>query len=790
MSSRFMKSTSLFFTILCAFALLCSCVRFSSPKQTVIKATSTVNLDIKSYNWLSARGPDGVGVSSETGLPDELNGTVIWTHEIQGGGIPVVAGNKVYQFGYYGSGEGVEESLTCLDIESGERIWDKRRQDFISDIVYDRYGVGAACVDPETGNIFFQTSPGLLAGFSPDGSLLWERSLMEEFARLTFPNGRTGGPIVDEGLVILHAITANWGTNGPARDRFYAFDKTTGELVWTSTPGTTPQDSSFAPLVFENLEDDRRVFYSGTGCGHVVCVDARTGQPLWRFKMSHGGVNAGVVLHEDLVIAVHGKENIDSSKIGRMVGIRKPFRLPGPGEPVLELNGESEAWRNEEIESFTSSPVLHNERVYISVKTGELCCINARSGETIWGLKLAPDQIHAAPTWADGKLYVPMFDGHVFVLKDTGSSGEILNQIALKQPCLAAPAVAQGKVLIQAKNKLYCFGNKKESSPKPFRPKQLDYTNQSQEVASLQIVPSEFSLSAGEKIKFRVFALDSTGRRIKQLGDGLSWEKWIPPTAKVRAELDANLTSSGPGSLAALPTARLSAGAIRVSYEGLTAVSRGRILPSLPYEEDFQEGYILSQSASDGISFSYPPLPWLGARMRWQIQDLNGERIAGNTLDRVLFQRAINFVGSWKASDYVMEMDAMVDGNRRIKSTVGVINQRYIFALVGNANALQVVSNYDRFQRSVPFAIQANQWYRLKTQIDLQEDGTGLIRAKAWPRDQAEPEEWTLEETHAKPHQQGAPGIYALSPQSKKKVYFDNLRVYPKPSFQFLTPKQ
>ena len=235
----------------------------------------------------------GDGVSTETGLPQELNGSSLWTYDIQGGGIPVVAGNKVYQFGYYGSGEEVEESLTCLDIESGELIWDKRRPDFISDIVYDRYGVGAACVDPETGNIFFQTSPGLLTGFSPDGSLLWERSLMEEFARLTFPNGRTGGPCVDEDLVILHAITANWGTNGPARDRFYAFDKTTGELVWTSTPGTTPQDSSFAPLVFEDLPDGRRVFYSGTGCGHVVCVNARTGQPLWRFKMSHGGVNAG-----------------------------------------------------------------------------------------------------------------------------------------------------------------------------------------------------------------------------------------------------------------------------------------------------------------------------------------------------------------------------------------------------------------------------------------------------------------------------------------------------------------
>ena len=774
-----MKSIQFLIFVLTATLLATSCIRLASPKQTLIKASSTVTLEEKSSDWLFWRGDLGMGVSTETGLPQELNGSNLWTYDIQGGGIPVVAGNKVYQFGYYGSGEEVEESLTCLDIESGELIWDKRRPDFISDIVYDRYGVGAACVDPETGNIFFQTSPGLLTGFSPDGSLLWERSLMEEFARLTFPNGRTGGPCVDEDLVILHAITANWGTNGPARDRFYAFDKTTGELVWTSTPGTTPQDSSFAPLVFEDLSDGRRVFYSGTGCGHVVCVNARTGQPLWRFKMSHGGVNAGVVLYEDLVIAVHGKENIDSSRIGRMVGIRKPDWLPGVEDPILELGKENEVWRNEDIESFTSSPVLYRDRVYISVKKGELFCNDAQSGETIWTLKLAPDQIHAAPTWADEKLYVPMFDGHVFVIRDTGNQGEILNQIDLGNPCLAAPAIAQGKILIQAKNKLYCFGN--SSKPKSFRPKLPDSTPKAEEVVSLQIVPSEFALSAGKTQKFRVFALDSTGNRIKQLGDGLSWEKWIPPTAKVRAELDGNLSTSGTGSLTALPSAKLSAGAIKVSYNGLSAVTRGRILPALPYEENFEDGYVLNHVASDGISFSYPPLPWLGARMRWQVQDLEGETVAGNTLDRVLFQRAINFVGSWKEKDYVVEMDAKVDGNRRIKSTIGVINQRYIFALVGNANTLQVVSNYDRFERSVPFPVEANKWYRIKTQIDFQDDGTGLVRAKVWSRETEEPEDWTLEEIHLRPHKQGAPGVYALSPQSKKKVYFDNLSIYRKP---------
>ena len=171
-----------------------------------------------------------------------------------------------------------------------------------------------------------------------------------------------------------------------------------------------------------------------------------------------------MVIYQDLVIAVHGKENIDSSKIGRMVGIKKPEVLPKLGESILELGADAEAWRNEELESFTSSPVLHKDRVYTTIKTGELFCNDAESGKTIWIVKLAPDQIHAAPTWADGKLYVPMFDGHLFVVEDQGNSGKILNEIDLGHACLAAPAIAQGRILVQSKKKLHAFGNSKKPS--------------------------------------------------------------------------------------------------------------------------------------------------------------------------------------------------------------------------------------------------------------------------------------------------------------------------------------
>ena len=687
--------------------------------------------------------------------------------------MPVAAGGRIYQFGYYGVTGDLQEALVCMNATNGDIVWERRYSDFLSDIVYNRYGVGAASVDSETGNVYFQTSAGLLLGFDKDGKLLWERSLMEEFSRLTFPNGRTGGPCVDGDLVIIHAITANWGSNGPARDRFYAFDKRDGDLVWYSTPGITPKDSSFAPLIFEDLADGRRVFYSGTGCGNVVCVDARTGQSLWRFQMSYGGVNSGVVLHEGTVIAIHGKENVDATEIGRMVAIKKPAKLPGPGESPLLLGKESEQWRNNDLEAFTSTPVYREGRVYSTIKTGELLCVNADSGEIIWRLKLAPDQVHASPTWADGKLYVPMFDGKVFVVEDKGSEGGILDEVQLDGACLAAPSVSHGRVFVQSKKRLYCFGSGKQTAD--FAPRTVSREKSSGGAVALQVVPAEFALKSGSSLKFKVFSLDRAGHRIGQLTEGLTWQKWIPPTAKVQVKVDAEISNYGV--LTADADAELSAGALRVTDGKVFGVTRGRILQDLPYAENFEEGFSLTQTASDEIPFSYPPLPWLGARMRWQIQDMDGNKVAGNTLDRVLFQRAMNFLGSKDMSNYTVEADVMTDGNRRIKSTVGLVNQRYIIALVGNWQKLEVFSNYDRFKFSVPFNIKTNTWYHLKTRVDLAADGSGVVRAKAWEKGTEEPMTWTLEAPHANAHTQGSPGVYALSPQSLKKVYLDNISI-------------
>ena len=52
----------------------------------------------------------------------------------------------------------------------------------------------------------------------------------------------------------------------------------------------------------------------------------------------------------------------------------------------------------------------------------------------------------------------------------------------------------------------------------------------------------------------------------------------------------------------------------------------------------------------------------------------------------------------------------------------------------------------------------------------------GKIYGKAWPRDEAEPQAWTIEAEDPLPNIEGAAGIYANS--TKAPVYFDNVSVH------------
>ncbi len=731
-------------------------------------------------NWLSWRGPLQTGVSLEDYENPTFHTEPLWTDELSGGGTPVIYNGRLYTWGYRGEGPDLVEVIQAREESTGELIWEREESDFISDTIYNRYSIGAPAVDPETENVIVATTFGLVTCYSKEGETLWQHSMVERFGRLTFPNGRAGAPVIDGNIAIIRGVTSYWGADGPARDRFFGFDKKTGDLIWSSTPGVGPpflKDSSMSTPYLDTRQG-MRVFYAGTGCGNVVCVNVKNGQPLWRYQISKGGVNSSPLLLGDKLICVHGKENLDTTEMGRLFAINLPSDYLATGgeiDPVQKgaprLPADVEVWRNP-IEMFTSSPVLHEGKVYQMSKQGVLFCVDAKSGKTLWEEKLSNSQLHASPLFVDGMLIVPTFPGILYVLDVTGDKPKTLVKEQLEGNSVGSAAVCNGKVYVHTTKRLYCFGIKNDGivhgeEPAVSMPEAGD-------PAGLQAIPSDLLLTSGSSKKVSVRTVDAAGFPVADAGEA-AWESFIPPTAKVKAKMDASFSGN---TISAAEDAQLSAGAWKGTVGDFTGFARGRVIADLPYLEDF-ESFELTADSSAGGKMAFPPLPWIGARLKWEVRELDGNQVLAKTLDRVLFQRSLSFIGDPELSDYTMQADVMTDGNRRIKSVVGLINQRYIISLVGNANLLEVSSNHERVKESVPFRISANTWYTLKTSVKVSKDGSGVIRAKAWLKDEPEPADWTIEVDHQRAHRKGAPGLFGFAPQSQKSVFVDNISITP-----------
>ena len=746
--------------------------------------------------WLAWRGPEQCGVSRETGLPDKVDPQhPLWSADFPGQSTPVIANGKLYIMGYLGEAvdPNLQEGVACFDAETGKKLWQQLYNDFISDTVYLRYATAAPAIDPETGNVYAQGTQGILAGFTPDGKLLWKHSLMEEFGRLTFPNARTASPVIDGDLVITRGITANWGAQGPAADRFYAFDKKTGELVWSSSPGDRPKDNSFSHPQL-SWHNGKRVFYTALGDGSVACVNARTGDPLWRVPLFRAGINATTIVHNnDKLIAIFGVPY----EPGQLIAMKLPDVAPtnAAAGPVVLERAKLQLWAAE-VSTSTSSPILVGDTVYVVAEKGDLCAVDANTGVIKWKLKLGIEQRNSCPFYADGKLYVPMLEdpagkgagdgagetgakGAFYIIKP-GDQPEILQHAELEGRCFGTPVAYNGKLYMQTTKHLYCWGKAGNNPGRPAAAKTEEWPKAGP-AKSLQIIPSEVTLRPGQTASFRARKLDANGFVVEEVADGksLQWASFIPPTARVKSTM--NGTFNADGRLVADAATKPSAGAFEAVLGDLKGYIRGRVLPYLPLSQDFETLALTETNLAESATFAYPPLPWIGARFKFEVREKDGTKCLTKTIDNKFFQRATVFLGAPDAKNYTIEADVMSDGKTRgdtiIKmSEVGLINQRYAIVLKGNDQKLEVSSNFERLRETADFKWRPNVWYHLTSRVDIAADGSGVVRAKAWKRGEPEPATWTIEVKHQTAHPEGSPGLFGFSPQDMR-VYIDNIKV-------------
>jgi outer membrane protein assembly factor BamB len=748
-------------------------------------------------DWWNWRGPMANGFSPETGLPDKWSpdpkdpdNHLVWSAPYGSRSTPIVMNGRVYFINYSAkkvkdaSGkisdvpETIQERVMCLDADSGELIWEHKFNVWHTDIVTVRLGWTNLAGDPATGNVYAHGTQGMFFCFDRDGKILWHHSMTEEYGRITGYGGRVTSPVVDGDVVIIGMLNSAWGNLGKGGNRFMAFDKNNGQVVWWSEPAGQPKDTYYSVPVCTTINGQRLVI-SGGADGGVYAMKAHTGQVYWTYHFGTTAVNVSPVVDGDLVYIGQGEENPDNNRQGRVVCLdssKVEESEPGVWHPKL-------VWKRDGIKARYTSPIIHDSRLYITDDTANLFCLDGKNGKTLWKYSYGRDA-RGSPVLADGKIYIGEVNSVFHILKPGAKECTPLHEHFFESPdgftdveINGSAAVANGRVYFSTSDATYCIGSKQ--AVKTAAPKEEAALKGKGDVMYLQVLPADVVLHPGESVTFTVRGYDAHGNLIgEQAVD--DWSLPVPPVppgakqgppalkgkvASGKLTVDANVPSQAGYVWATSDKLKLS-GAARV-----------RVAPRLPYTQDFEK-----------IPDGGVPGGWVNTQGKFKVKTVGGNKVLAKVNDKAspLLARGNAYIGTPDLHDYTIEADVMGSQVGTDMPDVGVGANRYQLYLAGNIQKLRLNtwSALPRLDRTIPFPWQPNTWYRLKLTTEIK-DGKGIIRGKCWEKGKAEPADWTIELHDSFPNTEGAPALYGYVtgiPEdggTGTDVYYDNVRITP-----------
>jgi outer membrane protein assembly factor BamB len=714
-------------------------------------------------DWPDWRGPARTGASTETGLPDRWSPAgenLAWRVPIGGRSSPVVFGDRLYLQTSSGSGPTLQERVIAFNADTGKQLWEHRYNLFTSDAPPHRIAWSSPTVDPATGNIYAISGGGLLMSLSPQGKLLWERSLAEEFGMWTTHGGRMSSPVVDGPQVIVSGLTFMWGTSANGAHRFLSFDKTNGRTIYVSAPEGRPTDTIYANPFIADV-NGVRMFFSGGSDGAMHGLKINTGEKVWSWKVSQRGLNTAALGVGSDIIVTHSEENVGSSDMGMVAAV--PMASKG------ELADKDARWLVRGVQAGYASPVTDGERLYTVDNGGVLFAFDVKTGKQLWHESLGTIA-KASPVYADGKLYVGTENtgdagGKFYIIRPTAAKAEILDQDWLGTPqkselIIASPIVARGRVYVTSMDALYAIGPKgtpKTSASKPTTPPNGIVGAP----ATALVTPTELILKPGESVALSIKLFDQNGNTTAAFDQGgVTW---------TLEGLKGTVTG---GKFTPDAAAGAQAGLVKATVGAVTGTARIRVIPDLPWTFDFEDGAV--------------PAHWINATGKFAVRDEGGSKVLVKLAENpfAFAKRTRPFFGSTDLSDYTVEAEVRSKDIRRVMSDVGIVAQRYELVLFGNHQRLELQPWQPEVERTVkkPFTWTKDTWYVLKLEVQTLDKGTVRARGKVWPKGEPEPAEWTIERVDPIGSLKGSPGIYAdipnADPKGGSELYYDNIKVY------------
>ena len=414
----------------------------------------------ESAYWSYWRGPaaDGMAVGdAPLHWGDTQN--IKWKANIPGRGhsSPVIWGDKIFvttavktgpepttpapklPFGV--SGPQVEHKFVvlCLDRKTGKTLWERTATTATPHEghhpQYGSFASNSPVTDGKHVYAFFG-SRGMYC-YDMEGKLVWQKDYgIQMKMRMSFGEGMA--PVISGDRLILV-----FDYEG---DSFMSvLEKNTGKEIYRVN---RDEKSNWAAPLVVDFGGRKQIVVDATN--KVRSYDLETGKPIWECAGLGSNPIPQPVRQDDLVFAMTGHMNPNLMAI----------RLGREGD----LAGtDAIVWSQTKGNSYTPSPVIHDNKLYVLTDSGMLSCYNAKTGVPFYHQQRLPKaySFKSSPVGADDKLYLASENEDVVVVR-MGEKFEVLATNTLTdQMFIATPAVMDGEIFLRGQNTLYCIHENK-----------------------------------------------------------------------------------------------------------------------------------------------------------------------------------------------------------------------------------------------------------------------------------------------------------------------------------------